>query len=479
MNDGFIGRSLQLAQLDQRLGLVRESGRGIAVTLRGRRQVGKSRLVQELCDRAELPYVYLTAAKGASSTESIRRFHDDIKESSLRRASGDDPVMPAENWVGLLRAVDDLVDDEPVIIVIDEVPWLTEQDDTFDGALQLVWDRYLSRKPVLLCLLGSDLHMMERFTSYDRPFYGRSDNMHLLPLSPVETAEATGLGGADAVEAHLLSAGLPGAVRNWPGGTPPLEYLRSKSDDPALPLFSIPEASLLAEFPSPDTKRRVLEAIGSGERTQENIAAGSGGLATGTLTPILQLLVNGKRVVGRADPLSTRPGKPALFHIEDPNLRWYLAMGRDAQELARRGHGGQAFQIIERRWASWLGRAVEPLVREALLVSALAGRLPWEGVEAVGGWWNRAFNPEIDLVGADRAPVAGSVFFTGSVKWLRGAFDRRDMADLERSAPAMPGFDPEATGMVVVSRSGVDSRVDRDRFDLAWGPEDLLEAWRG
>jgi hypothetical protein len=28
--------------------------------------------------------------------------------------------------------------------------------------------------PVLLLLLGSDLHMMERLTAYDRPFFGRS-----------------------------------------------------------------------------------------------------------------------------------------------------------------------------------------------------------------------------------------------------------------------------------------------------------------
>jgi hypothetical protein len=36
--------------------------------------------------------------------------------------------------------------------------------------------------------------------------------------------------------------------------------------------------------------------------------------------------------------------------------------------------------------------------------------------EAVGGWWNRQFDPEIDLVGADRSPVASRICFVGSVK---------------------------------------------------------------
>ncbi|HEX2143590.1 MAG TPA: hypothetical protein VHG10_03680, partial [Glycomyces sp.] len=93
-------------------------------------------------------------------------------------------------------------------------------------------------------------------------------------------------------------------------------------------------------------------------------------------------------------------------------------------------------------------------------------------------WWNRSFNPEIDLVGADRSPVAKTIYFAGSVKWLQGPFDGRDLAALDRAAPAIPGFDPGTAGLVAVSRSGVSERLDRDRLDLVWGPEDLLDAWR-
>ncbi|HWG01957.1 MAG TPA: hypothetical protein VG164_08945 [Trebonia sp.] len=49
--------------------------------------------------------------------------------------------------------------DSPAVVVLDELPWLAEQDNIFDGALQTAWDRLLSRRPVLLLLLGSDLHM--------------------------------------------------------------------------------------------------------------------------------------------------------------------------------------------------------------------------------------------------------------------------------------------------------------------------------
>jgi hypothetical protein len=360
------------------------------------------------------------------------------------------------------------------------VPWLAEQDDLFDGALQTAWDRLLSRRPVLLLLLGSDLHMMERLTAYDRPFYGRADNLSLRPLNPAETAEALGLPAVDAVDAHLISGGLPGVLRSWPHGMPALDFLERECADPAAPVFSVPESALLAEFPTPDQARRVLEAIGGGDRTYSDIAATAGSrqgaLPSGSLSPLLRRLIE-KHVLDMDEPLATRPGKPALYRIADSNLRLYLAVLRSARDVAARGRPRAAFQLVERRWTTWRGRAVEPLVREALGLAAAAEALPWAGVTAVGGWWNRSFDPEIDLVGADRAPVAGSVSFVGSVKWLSSPFDRHDMTDLIRSAPQVPGF-VDDTGMAVVSQSGVASDVDSATIDLLWTPEDVVRAWR-
>ena len=131
-----------------------------------------------------------------------------------------------------------------------------------------------------------------------------------------------------------------------------------------------------------------------------------------------------------------------------------------------------AVALVRRRWTSWRGRAVEPLIRDALELAALAGALPWPEVTTVGGWWNRRFDPEIDLVGADRGPVAQRVDFAGSIKWINSAFDQRDLAALRQGAIQVPGFGPE-TGLAVVSLSGV-AGVDAD---LVWGPSDIVSAW--
>jgi len=478
MAAGFVGRTAELALLQKRLSGIAASGTGNALVIRGRRQVGKSRLAQEFCDRAGVPYLFYAATKGASPVEANSAFLAELSSSTLPRDRSLVPAEPTASWADAFRVLAAVLPDSPAVVVLDEVPWLAEQDDIFDGALQTAWDRLLSRRPVLLLLLGSDLHMMERLTAYDRPFFGRADNLLLGPLNPAEVGGALGLPAADAMDAYLLSGGLPGILRAWPAGIPALEFAEAECADPASPLFGVPEAALLAEFPAPDVTRRVVEAVGGGNRTHANIAAEAGSRAgavpSGTLTPVLQRLVEDKRVLAIDEPLSVRATKPALYRVADPSLRFYLAIGRAAHELSRRGRVAAAGTLISRRWASWRGRAVEPVIREALSLAAVD--LPWPEADSVGGWWNRAFDPEVDLIGADRAPVATRIFYAGSVKWLDHPFGSRDLAALERGAAQVPGFEPGESALIGVSSTGF-SAAAAARLALAWLPEDIIGAF--
>ena len=289
MAASFVGRAQELAVLGKRLDRVVRDGRGVALTIRGRRQVGKSRLVQEFIDRTGLPYFYFTATKQMSSPESTSSFLGDLAESNLPPRPELIPTRTPATWPDVWRIVTSALPDRPSIIVIDELPWLTEQDDVFDGALQTAWDRLLAGRPVLLLLLGSDLHMMERLTAYDRPFYGRADHLVLNPLNPAEVGTALALPPADAIDAHLVTGGLPGILPSWPSGMPALDFLRQECADPAATVFSIPEVTLQAGFPAPDQARQVLEAIAGDTRTQANIAATAGAragsLSSGTYPP--------------------------------------------------------------------------------------------------------------------------------------------------------------------------------------------------
>ncbi|MFD8247413.1 ATP-binding protein [Nocardia sp. NPDC059691] len=474
----FTGRSADLDLLTRQLNSVIEGagttrGRGVIVT--GRRRVGKSRLVQEFCDRSNHGYLVFQATRGRNPVAEREEFTATVAQSGFGRAelvSG----LQAGDWNQALRSLAiALPDDAPCIAVIDEVPWLVEQDPEFEGALQTVWDRHLSAKPVLLLLVGSDISVMEALGSRDRPFFGRATKMTVEPLHLADVQAMTGLDAADSVDAVLITGGFPEIVSSWRPGMSRADFLRDAAANPLAPLLVAGELSLLGEFPEGMRSRAVLEAIGSGERTFSTIAAQAGGtnaLPAGTLNPLLNMLQD-KRIVAGDLPLSTKPDtKNKRYRIADPYLRFWLAFLERGIPLIERGRGDVALNRIERSWTTWRGRAIEPLVRESLM--RLLPDARWPDTEAVGGWWNRQNNPEIDLIGADREPVARAVHFVGSIKWLEDRpFDRHDYDSLARSLSAVPGTD-HGTALVAVSRSGVAKNLP---LALHWGPEDLVRAW--
>ena len=80
--DGFIGRQHELGLLDGLLQRVTEGGRagrpGRAILIRGRRRVGKSRLVEEFVDRAGVPCVFFTASGQPTIEADMRLFAESV-----------------------------------------------------------------------------------------------------------------------------------------------------------------------------------------------------------------------------------------------------------------------------------------------------------------------------------------------------------------------------------------------------------------
>jgi hypothetical protein len=83
----------------------------------------------------------------------------------------------------------------------------------------------------------------------------------------------------------------------------------------------------------------------------------------------------------------------------------------------------------------------------------------------------------VDLVGADRAPVARRLLFAGSIKWNESTFDRHNLNELTRSAVQVPGFTLGETGLAIVSLNGTDPSLTLATVDLTWGPEEIISAW--
>jgi len=471
--DRFVGRDRELAALDRMLQRVTQGGRagrpGRAVLMRGRRRVGKSRLVEEFIERADVPHLFFTASAQPSVAADLLLFLDAALSSDLPNAAVFAGQSP-QTWDAALHLLASaLPTDRPSVVVLDEMPYLIANDPGFEGSLQKAFDRELSRRPVLLICIGSDLAMMEALNEYGRPFHQRGTEMVVPPLNPADVAEILALPAAEAFDAYLVSGGLPLILDEWPHGAVVMDYLAEVVVDPTSALLVSGERALAAEFPADSQARVVLGAIGAGERTFSLIARASG-LPPASLNRALHLLV-AKRLVEAATPLSTRPSRETRYTIADPYLRFWLSfLGPYLPEIER-GRGDLTLARIRSSWTAWRGRAIEPVVRESL--RRLPERYLPGGTAAIGGYWTRTNDPEIDIVGADRGPVAKKITVVGSIKWLeQRPFDAHDLARLVLHRDRLPGAGPD-TPLLAVSRSG--ASIDGLRV---LGPDDLLAAYR-
>jgi uncharacterized protein len=476
MND-FVGRRGYMATLEAELDRMRQTGRGCLVSMRGRRRVGKSRLVDEFLRRGArhpVPYVFFTASRQPLVRE-LKLFEQDIARSELPAA---DVVRSGgvtfESWDGALTLLATTAGGTPQVIVIDEFPYLVEQEPSLEATLQKVWDRYLREAPVLLVLIGSDISMMSALTEYDRPLYGRPTlEVVVEPFGPLETAEMLDLPAADAIDAQLVLGGFPQITQEWRPGMGMWDFLEEQLSNPTSPLIVGGERILSAEFPEEVRARQVLATIGSGERTFTTIQRRAGIHET-TLQRALAVLVGQKRMVTAERPLSSRPSRETHYAVADPYLRFWLRfVGPNMAEIER-GRGGLVVARIREGWSAYRGRAVEPLVRESIF-----RMLPDEhfgDAQYVGGYWTRKGDVEVDLVGAEEKVRPRRVAFVGSIKWReRTSFGARDLGRIAAQLDEIPGTD-EGTVMVGVSREGFAEQVRG--LDAALVPEDLLEAWK-
>jgi uncharacterized protein len=469
--DEFVGRARELEQLAAIYDEIGRTQRGAFVSVRGRRRIGKSRLIEEFARRSRSSYAYYTATRQAPEVE-LERFRDSLAMSGLLAGDLAQGVSLSTWEAGLSITATAATWERPAIVVIDEFPYLVEREPAIESVVQAVWDRVLQRSPVMLVLIGSDITTMEALSEHGRPLYDRPRELVVQPLTPADVASMLGLGAADALDAYLTIGGFPELAISWGRGRTLWEFVGDALRNPTSPLIVSAERSLRAEFPAQAHARTVLSTIGAGERAFTALQSRTR-LPRATLDLALRLLAE-RRVIARELPYSSRSGsKLARWSIADPYLRFWLRFVEPNVELVERGRGELAVELVRRDWDAHRGRAVEPLVRAA--VERLLPDERFGDARFVGSYWTRDNRVEVDLVGGDGASAPAAIDFVGSVKWReRAGFGRDDMLALAANRDRVPGSDA-GTRLVGVSRNGFDQA---DGLDAQLGPADLLAAWR-
>ncbi len=467
----FVGRERDLTRLEGILDQVKETGRGALMAMRGRRRVGKSRLAEEFARESGCPCVYFTAVQQPGEAE-LSRFVEELARSEAPRAADVAAGLRPQSWEAALElAAEGASAERPLILIVDELPYLVAKDPSIEAVLQKVWDRALQAAPVMVLLIGSDEAMMRALTEQGRPLYDRARETVVRPLSPAAVGKLLDLDPADALDAQLVIGGFPVLAMEWGPGRTRDEYLQDALTDPTSFLIVSAERTLSAELPAP-AMRAVLAAIGAGGRAHSAILGSTNLSATAVNDTLTTLQARG--VVQRLTPYSTRSArKTVLWEIADPYLRFWLRFIDGNIDLIERGRGTLLIEDFKRSWPSYRGRAIEQLVREAIEL-LLPDEERFGAARHVGGYWNRTGTAEVDLVGGDTVPVAHRIGFVGSIKWRqKRPFGRADALELAKRRDDVPGAGA-GTPLLGVSSQGFD---DDTPLDVRLAPEDLTAAY--
>lgn len=387
-NGAFLGRARELAVLDE----FAKSDRAEMFVLYGRRRVGKTELLQRLCNDHRA--VYFLAAQ-VRDKDNLHAFKNALQEGLP------DPLIENvefNDWSSALNYASERAGEERLVIVLDEFPYLCEANKGLPSMIQRFWDTRGKKSMLMLVLCGSQVSFMEKEVLAERsPLFGRRTGQRR--LEPFEPTDALGFFPRweldDALLAYGILGGMPAYLRRFDDRKPIDQNVSNEMLRPEGYLFDEVQFLLRNELQNPTTYNSILAAVARGSERVGDIAL-SVGVDSPTANKYLHVLRE-LRIVEREipltdpDPLRSRKGK---YRIADRFLAFHFRHIQPHLSLIEAGRGPRVLEeFIQPDYARLRREAFQDLLLEHLRYHAAelvgeeiteVGRYPGTSLRALG-----------------------------------------------------------------------------------------------
>lgn len=161
----FVGRTTELKSLKSLL----ERKTASLVVIRGRRRIGKSRLITEFAKGMKF-FAFAGLPPKKNTTAQMQR-DEFAKQLSLQ---SEVPSIKAMDWTDLFFLLSKECTSGRVIILLDEISWMGSKDENFLGKLKNAWELYFKKNSKLILILcGSVSSWIEKNILSSTGFFGR------------------------------------------------------------------------------------------------------------------------------------------------------------------------------------------------------------------------------------------------------------------------------------------------------------------
>lgn len=351
----------------------------------GRRRIGKSFLLESIAEQtAGFYYESVRGSSGEALSELGR---------SLADFQGSAAPLALPDWTSAINAVLAIGKERPLVVVLDEYPYLLEHTPELGSIIQRAFGplnptRLQSRARLILC--GSAMTVMSQILSGTAPLRGRAGmDLRISPfdfrlardlhgISDLTTAFRTFsvIGGVAAYAREMVDGDLPAGASNFD------RWLCRRVLSPSAPLFN-EVGLLLSEDPATSKARKInlyhatLAGIATGHHAHGKLTSYVK-ISGASLAAIVEALTAAELIERIADPI--RENRPT-YYPADSLIRFHYAVIRRHQGRLSR-HGADTLQIWRELQPRFDSQVVGP------------------SFEAAARYWTRHFADSMTLGGS-------------------------------------------------------------------------------
>jgi uncharacterized protein len=360
----FIGRDREMALLEE---LFHRKSAAFVIC-RGRRRIGKSRLIQEFGRKHGrfLEFQGLPPREGMRPADQLRVFAQQLAKHTRL------PELRFDSWPQAFAMLAAVIKNQKTIILLDEISWMASQDKDFAGYLKIAWDTELKKfSKLIVVACGSVSSWIDQNILNNTGFVGRvSLELTLAPLSIFYCNQFWGN------KSHRTSSMEKLKILSVIGGIPRyLEEINTSlsAEENIKRLCFTKEGILFSEFDQifndifskrAPTYKAIVQTLLFGSRSPGEVSAALHRERTGHVSHCLEDLVASGFLEKDSvyEPGTARATRRFRYRLKDNYLRFYLRYIEPKREKIRQGFAETSALEAFVDWDVIMGYQFENLV---------------------------------------------------------------------------------------------------------------------
>lgn len=462
----MIGRTDELELLDS----LYLSDKFEFLVMYGRRRVGKTTILQEFAKNRNVIFYPAQEKNDALNLSDFSRMVQIKLDGTF--------IAPFPGWKEAFEYIDKKADNR-VAVVIDEFPFIAEENPTVKSILQHAIDHlWKQNKNIFLILCGSSVSFMETdVMGIKSPLHDRqTSSLEIKPFDYLDSSlfypRYTNL---EKIIAYGILGGVPRYLEAFDDKLTLDQNIANKIIERGAYLNEEPTNLLKAELREPNVYNSILSAIANGKNKVQEISdyIHEEKSKVSKYLVVLQTMRIVKKCIPCGESNSSRKG---IYRLTDNFFRfWFRYEFTNNVYYEMLGSKTAAGEIMK-GISDYMGDAFEGICLEYMVRMATKGKLPFVPYK-IGKWWGN--NPyikaqdDVDILMIDKSGKKG-IFV--ECKFTSSKMPRKEYEDLKNAMETFPGITERY--MYFISKSGYEASVIRHAKEdgaILLGIDDLFD----